>query len=83
MTCKQAAEMLSRSADVQPFFWERLVLAIHMLICGMCRRFRRQLLGLHVACGKALREDTERAGDGLSTEARARIAATLDSKKDG
>jgi hypothetical protein len=82
MTCKQAAEMLSRSADIQLSFWQRLGLTIHTLICGMCRRFRRQLTGLHAACDKALREDTERRGDGLSAEARARIAAALDSLKD-
>ena len=82
MACKQAAEMLSRSADARLSFGERLGLAIHLLICGMCRRFRRQLIGLHAACGKALRDDTERAGDGLSAEARARIAAALESMKD-
>jgi hypothetical protein len=83
MTCHHAAEMISRSVDVRLTFLERVGLMVHLAICGMCRRFRRQLLGLHAACGQALREEEKFAADGLSSEARARIAVALELMKDG
>jgi hypothetical protein len=78
MTCRQAAEVISRSMDTSPSTPERLGLAVHTLFCGPCRRFRRQVFGLHAACGQAVGEDAGAVGVELSAEARARIAEALE-----
>ncbi|HJZ56020.1 MAG TPA: hypothetical protein VKE74_13720 [Gemmataceae bacterium] len=78
MTCRQAAEVISRSVDTSPSVAERAGLGVHSLLCGPCRRFRRQLLRLHVACGQAVGEDVATVEGELSAEARARILAALD-----
>jgi hypothetical protein len=78
MTCKQAAEVISRSLDVPLSTSARVGLGVHTLFCGPCRRFRRQLFLLHAACGDAMHEKAEAAGGGLSNEARARILTGLE-----
>ena len=43
ISCKRAAELISLSQEV-PLRWrQRLALALHLCVCGMCRRFRRQV----------------------------------------
>jgi hypothetical protein len=78
MTCQQAAEAISVSADGPLSTSTRVGLGIHTLFCGPCRRFRRQVLRLNAACVEVFREESEPALSGLTPEARARIAAVLD-----
>lgn len=78
MTCKQAAEVISRSLDVPLSISARVGLGVHTLFCGPCSRFRRQLFLLHAACEDAMHEEAETAGGGLSIEARARILTGLE-----
>ena len=78
MTCQQAAEASSRSLDTPPSLAERAGLGVHTLCCGPCRRFRRQLLRLHAACGQAVGDDVAAVEGELSAAARARILAVLD-----
>jgi len=78
MTCKQAAEVISRSLDVPLSTSARVGLGVHTLFCGPCRRFRRQLFLLHAACGDVRHEDAETTSGGLSIEARARIMTGLE-----
>ena len=43
MTCRQAAELISRELDTSLPLSRRVGLGFHTLMCGACRRFRRQL----------------------------------------
>ena len=43
ISCKRAAELISLSQE-EPLRWrQRLALALHLCVCGMCRRFRGQM----------------------------------------
>jgi hypothetical protein len=83
MTCKQAAEVISRSLDVPLSTSARVGLGVHTFFCGPCHRFRRQLFLLHAACEDALHEEAETAGGSLSIEARARIMTGLEPRNLG
>lgn len=77
MTCRQAAEVISRSLDTRLSTGDRVGLGVHTLFCGPCRRFRGQLFRIHTASAEAVDRDAP-AGDGqLPAAARARIAAAL------
>ena len=81
MICRTAAELSGRSLDAPLSIPERVGLAVHTLLCGPCRRFRRQLARLDAVCRGAADEAT---GDAtLPTEARKRIAAALDRELGG
>ncbi len=43
LSCRHASVLLSRAQDGPLTFSERLALRMHLLICGSCRRFNRQL----------------------------------------
>jgi hypothetical protein len=77
LTCRRASERLSRALDGRLAPGEKLGLWAHLLLCGPCCRYRKQLRLLDQAC----RDDAERPAAGeerLGETARARIAAVLD-----
>ena len=43
MTCRRAAELISWELDTELPLHQRAGLGFHTLLCGACRRFRRQL----------------------------------------
>lgn len=43
MTCRRAAELISWELDTDLPLHRRAGLGFHTLVCGACRRFRRQL----------------------------------------
>ena len=43
ITCRRAAELISWEQDASLPFHQRAGLGFHTLLCGACRRFRRQL----------------------------------------
>jgi hypothetical protein len=74
ISCKRAAELISLSQEA-PLRWRQwLALALHLCVCGMCRRFRRQV---------RLMEQAGRAGRGapadvaLAPEVKERIKRAL------
>jgi hypothetical protein len=40
--CKRAAELISLSLETRLDWRQRLALLLHLGVCAMCRRFRRQ-----------------------------------------
>lgn len=77
MTCEEAAELSSRRLD-EPLAWtDRLAWRGHLLVCGSCRHFRRQLALLRDAARRmaAVRQDA--AEPGLSDDAKARITRSI------
>jgi hypothetical protein len=77
--CKRAAELIARSLET-PLTWrQRLALALHLCVCNMCRRFRRQLRLVQRA-GRSLDVPEEVPGQdevALPEEARDRIKRAL------
>ena len=79
LTCKEAAELISRSLDEKLPIWRRLSLWLHVTLCRFCRRYRRDLHQIHRAVGSA--PDGELPADSghhLSDEARDRIRQRLE-----
>jgi hypothetical protein len=79
MSCKDAGEALSKSLDGKLGWGRRLALGLHLFVCGMCRRLRRQLRLLDRAGRQAdAREDAQTdGGAALSEAARERIKHAL------
>jgi hypothetical protein len=78
MICRDAAEAISRSFDAPLPRVTHLGLAVHTLLCGHCRQFRRQMIRLHAECVAVSRGEPPPGTAGLSPAARERIAAALD-----
>ena len=78
MICKTAAELLSRAADAPLTAGERVTLAIHLMVCGACRRFKRQLARLEEYAATLADADAGAEGVELTPEARGRIAAAIE-----
>jgi hypothetical protein len=89
LKCEGASFFVSRELDEPLGLSERLAVRGHLLVCGSCRRFRRQLQFLHLALHRlsAKQEETGPEQYSLSPEARARIEralaeATRENKRD-
>lgn len=67
-SCKEVSELVSQSLDRRLSPRERLGVHLHLLVCRLCRRYRRQILFLSHAT-RRLRA----RGPQLSPEARRRI----------
>jgi hypothetical protein len=79
--CRDAARLLSESMDRRLPLAERVGLRIHLLLCGLCRRYGRQLVFLRrlVEAFTRITETpaTPEASE-LSPEARVRIRERLE-----
>jgi len=79
LRCEGASELASRELDEPLGPGERLAMWGHLLACGSCRRFRRQVRFLR----RALRDrharpgETEDGRESLSPVAKARIERAL------
>lgn len=54
MTCRLAAEVISLELDTELPIHLWVVLGIHTLVCGSCRRYRHQLAALDAATAEFL-----------------------------
>ena len=78
MTCRRAAELVSRELDLDLPFRQRLGMRLHLLYCNACRRFRRQLGIVDSAVAEFLA--TADAGDSSATllpSAKRRLKAAI------
>jgi hypothetical protein len=73
LSCKDASRLVSDSLDRQLSWRQRLSLRIHLLMCGVCARFRRQVLFLNQAAKQYISESRVGTGDAA---VEARIADT-------
>jgi hypothetical protein len=74
-SCKRAAERISQLRDGALSWWDRLMLWLHLLGCGMCRRFSQQV-GLIEELGAEVGRK-ENAGPALPEAAKERIKQAL------
>ena len=78
LTCKQVSELVSQSIDRRLSLRERIGVRLHLLICRMCSRVKKQMEFIH----RAAKEYADRGGAAvrqlqLSPGARERIRAAL------
>jgi hypothetical protein len=81
LPCRRASELISEAMDRRLSLRERFFLRIHLLLCGACRTYRRQLALIRRSLREGARtvdDLVESAGVGLSAEARERIARAID-----
>ena len=76
MRCDESVELMSQAADEPLDFWDKLALRSHLLLCGPCSRFCRQLRFLRSAVRRMLSQ-AEDSGAALSADARTRILHAL------
>lgn len=50
MTCKQASELMSQELDRSLSRYERMALRFHVMMCGGCSNFRKQMDFIRNAC---------------------------------
>ena len=80
LTCKQASQLISQSLDHPLSLSNRIKLRFHLLICGACSRFKKQLEQLRIAL-RHMRQVTENDNTiTLSTKAKVRIIDSVASK---
>lgn len=78
--CKRATELISDSRHRKLTRYERVCLALHMMICRACRAYRRQVELIEEALresGASVDELLASAGESLSPDARQRIEDAL------
>ena len=82
LTCKQASKLVSASQERRLSLRERLGLRWHLWMCGNCRRFERQILGLREALRRAWRQGELPLHRDLPAAARARIRQAVRERAD-
>jgi hypothetical protein len=81
LSCKEISRLVSESLDRELPLGQRLSMRLHLMMCSLCSRFRRQMLFLHRAArafGAAGEADKLPAQVRLSPEARQRIKQALE-----
>ncbi|MEJ2480230.1 MAG: hypothetical protein P8Y78_08635 [Acidihalobacter sp.] len=76
ISCRRAAELLSRSRDEGLEGMNRLALAVHLGLCANCRTYSRQLRWIEQALNRP-------PAAGLDDGARLRIARVLEEASPG
>lgn len=81
LSCKEVSSLVTESLDRELPFRKRTSMRLHLLMCSLCSRFRRQMLFLRDAArsfAAASEKDKLPANAWLSPEARARIKRALE-----
>ena len=79
LSCKQASQLLSQSMDSKLSSRQLVALRLHLMLCSMCRRFGRQVIGIQSVLRRFRRQIEQDETITLPTEARQRIAHALES----
>jgi predicted anti-sigma-YlaC factor YlaD len=79
LSCKEAAQFISRSLDRRLNLSQKLRLFRHLLVCAVCRRYRRQVGLLRRFCEYLEQDEAEgvHSDSALSSEARERMKSEL------
>jgi hypothetical protein len=83
-TCQDMTRLLSDAMDRTLPFHMRLRMRIHLFMCALCERYKRQLTLLRDVLrteGAQLHDDGSTQKPRLSAEAKERIARALDSHR--
>ena len=47
LMCKEATRLISEGLDRRLPFWQRMGLRMHVMMCGACSTYKRQIESLH------------------------------------
>ena len=75
-TCKEVAQTLAEARERRLSLLERISLRIHLLLCGPCENYGKQMKFLD-RVGRSAVEKTAPPGAGLDADARERIRGKL------
>jgi hypothetical protein len=80
LRCREASALVSQELDEPLGLAERLAVRGHLLVCGPCRRLRRQLVFLREAMNRQAGESQDSLTDDqkLSPAARSRIERAIE-----
>ncbi|WP_036300464.1 zf-HC2 domain-containing protein [Methylotenera sp. L2L1] len=73
LTCKQASQLISQSLDRPLSWYELMQLRLHLMMCGACNRFRKQLNLLLIGLRKIRTNIENNSAIHLPLDAKARI----------
>lgn len=82
LSCKEVSGLVSLSLDRPLPIGKRLAVRMHLMICKLCSRYRRQLLFLRQAARHLPEHLDATAAAPLSDEAKQRIRAKLGADKE-
>ncbi|KKM20060.1 hypothetical protein LCGC14_1649340 [marine sediment metagenome] len=77
LSCRETTRLISDGLDRRLSFWQRLGLRLHLVMCGACAAYRRQVTALNKLVSAHFRESRPAGPHLLSGEARQRIKAAL------
>lgn len=78
INCKEASQLVSQAMD-RPLGWrKRFDLWVHLVVCGMCRQFLKQLRLVRVTLRRMVSQAESDESVKLTDEARSRIRKALD-----
>lgn len=79
LNCKDMTKLISDSLERKMSFRQRMELWLHIMMCGMCRRFRSNIIELRkrVRGSKALLDQAEATASPMSPAAKARLEEVI------
>ena len=79
LNCKDMTKLISDSLERKMSFRQRMELWLHIMMCGMCRRFRSNIIELRkrVRGSKALLDQAEATAFPMSPAAKARLEEVI------
>jgi hypothetical protein len=79
LSCRDTTRLASESLDHPLTRWQRMQVAMHMMMCGPCRRARRLMQFLRDAFGRLSKGEIEQLSteQSLAPEIRERIKEAL------
>jgi len=81
LTCQQASQLISQSLDHPLSWYELMQLRLHLMMCGACNRFRKQLNVLLVGLRKIRTNIENDSAIQLPLDAKTRIVEKLKSNQ--
>lgn len=75
--CKEETRLLSQRLDQPLNFRQRMRVRLHLLTCGFCSRYGRQIELIHKALHRLSGDNTRPVHHHLPQEAKTRIKETL------
>ncbi len=77
LSCKEITQLISEGLDRRLSFWQRVGLRLHLMMCGACAAYKRQVTTLNKLISTRFGVSGRDGPHLLSDEASRRIKAAL------